>query len=415
MALFALAFLFERHNFELLIALVSICFLAYYLLLKSEVSIKEMLIFGLILRLILLPSIPTLSDDYFRFIWDGKMVLNGISPFQYLPSEYINLTSDEQLKKLAHLMNSSNYYSVYPPISQLVYALSALVKAEFFSVIIMRIILISADIIAFVYLRKVLIHFKKNENLVSLYFLNPLVIIELTGNLHFEGLMMAFLLMSINYLVHSKYYHSAVFYSLSVGVKLIPLMFLPLLFFKLSNKWKYAVIVTALIVIQFIPFVDFDLLQKMMKSVNLYFQNFEFNASVYYVLRWIGYQIYGYNVIQILGVSLGLVSLISISLISYINRNQNLFTTFLLLNTIYLILSTTVHPWYLILPLSFSVFTNYRFAFIWSALIFLSYSAYKTNVYQENFWLVGVEYVLVFCYMIFELYKTSNIKHQTSG
>src|SRR5690606_41997174 len=69
----------------------------------------------------------------------------------------------------------------------------------------------------------------------------------------------------------------------------------------------------------------------------------------------------------------------------------------------YYLLSTTVHPWYLTVPLVLSVFTKYRFMGVWSFMIVLSYSAYGPGGFQENLWLVGLEYLVVMGVFVWEV------------
>jgi hypothetical protein len=40
-------------------------------------------------------------------------------------------------------------------------------------------------------------------------------------------------------------------------------------------------------------------------------------------------------------------------------------------------------------------FTHWRFPLVWSFLIMLTYTNYLTEPYQENLWLVTVEYLAV--------------------
>ena len=412
-SLLIIAFYIERTSIYLLFLLVSVSFLSYYNIFKYKISLKEIFIFGLILRVVFLVTLPSLSDDYFRFIWDGKLSLEGVSPFKYLPSEFIKLTSRNYFLDLYSKLNSPNYYSVYPPVSQCVYLIGALFDKTIYSVILIRIVLIISDLFSFFYIRKLLNYFGKDENLSYLYFLNPLVIIEITGNLHFEGLMLLFLLISVHLFLHAKYSLSALFFSIAVGVKLLPLMFLPLFVFKLpkDQKINYLFFVGISLLILFAPFINIELLKKMMTSVTLYFQTFEFNASFHYIFRWIGYQIYGYNIIKELGVYLGVISMCSILLLSFKYNKKPFFNVFLLLNVVYLIFSTTIHPWYLVLPLAFSVFTSYRFVILWSFTIFLSYATYQSEVYKENLVLVALEYLLIFMFFIYEIRKNVSFFH----
>ena len=67
--------------------------------------------------------------------------------------------------------------------------------------------------------------------------------------------------------------------------------------------------------------------------------------------------------------------------------------------------TTTMHPWYLATLLILSVFTNYRFTVVWSFMIIFSYTAYTNEVYAENLGFVALEYVVVYGFLAYELFK----------
>lgn len=70
----------------------------------------------------------------------------------------------------------------------------------------------------------------------------------------------------------------------------------------------------------------------------------------------------------------------------------------------YFLLSTTVHPWYVATPLLLSIFTKYNFPIVWSFLVMLSYSAYGKNGFDENLWLVALEYFVMVGVAVWELW-----------
>lgn len=76
--------------------------------------------------------------------------------------------------------------------------------------------------------------------------------------------------------------------------------------------------------------------------------------------------------------------------------------------TLYYFMSATVHPWYVIFLVVLTAFTKYRFAFIWSAAIVLSYFAYSLTDFKENLWLLAIEYIAVFTFLIYELIAYRN-------
>ena len=85
-------------------------------------------------------------------------------------------------------------------------------------------------------------------------------------------------------------------------------MFLPLLFRRLG--WKkalgYYAVTSILLLLFFLPFLSGAFAENFFSSINLWFQKFEFNASFYYLIRWIGYEIEGYNIIAYAGPAMAL-------------------------------------------------------------------------------------------------------------
>ena len=159
----------------------------------------------------------------------------------------------------------------------------------------------------------------------------------------------------------------------------------------------------------FIPFLSSELVSDYLQTVGLWFRKFEFNASIYYLLRWVGYLVKGYNVIATAGVILGVLILLGVLGISgYLWRRGSegkWVHPYALLAGIclYYFLATTVHPWYLTLPLILCIFTRFRFPIVWSVAVVFSYSAYNGNPVDENLWLITAEYFMVYGYLIYEV------------
>ncbi|WP_292889614.1 glycosyltransferase 87 family protein [Nonlabens sp.] len=377
---------------------------------------------GVMCRLLLLTYTPNLSQDFFRFIWDGRQLLEGYNPYLYLPDEVMR--SDTSIPNAAYLHAnmgelSSGHYTNYPPLNQLFFAAAAFLggKSVFATMLWMRVFIIIADVGIFFYGIKLLKLLGKSPYLILLYFLNPFVVIELTGNLHFDGMVAFLLLLSVYYLLKSQQIKTALFLAYGVLLKLTPLIVLPLLFRKLD--WKRAsflyLAVGAIVLIGFLPFYSNDLIEKYSGSVALWFGNFEFNASVFYVIRAIGYELTGYNVIETAGVLLPMITFLSVLFIALKRKNEIpevLLSSIVFSFFIYLLLSTTVHPWYLTIPLLFSIFTRYRFMLVWSFVVFLSYYTYSNSQFTENLIVVGLEYAVVGAVFLWEIlyFKKNNLQ-----
>lgn len=394
------------------------CFLGLYKFEKNNLKFLKVISFSF--RLILLFSIPNLSNDFYRFIWDGRMIWQGLNPYLSLPEVWVStqpniIANAEELYKGMGSMNGSNY-TCYPPINQLGFLIPAMLFSKHIlgSTIVMRIILILADLGTLFYGQKLLDRLNLSRSNIYLYILNPFIILELTGNLHFEGLMIFFLLGSVYYITVRYWKCSAMFLALSICVKAIPLLFLPLFFRQLSFKQfiYFGCITLGTIIMLFTPFVSSELIDNFMQSINLYFQNFEFNASIYYVIREIGYQNVGYNIIQTVGKITPIVIILFVGILALLKQNKNikfLLHSLLFSISFYYFLSTTIHPWYIALPLIISVFTpHFKYPLVWSFMMILSYSAYITPEYHENLWLVAVEYIVVYGVMIWDFKTLKN-------
>ena len=410
------AYHLNRSNFAELISLYGGLFIAFYFLLRTDTKNSNFLFgAGILFRLIFLFAIPNLSQDFFRFIWDGRMLLHGYNPYLYLPDTIIHNT-DFGLPQASELHTgmgglSSGHFTNYPPLNQLCFAIAALFagKSIFGSAIVFKLIILLADIGTYHFGRKLLLRLNLPPKNILFYFLNPLVIIELSGNLHFEGVMIFFLVWSLYLLQKEFIKQGAIVFALSVAVKLVPLMLLPLLFRYL--KFNKAVVFYGttgiMIILLFLPFFSPAFINNYSSTVALWFTNFEFNASIYYLVREIGYSLTDYNQIHFIGKISPFVILLVILLLSFSKKNilfKNTIANMLFAICIYLFLSTTVHPWYIITPLALSVFTRFRFPVIWSFVIMLSYYAYSNTAFKENKWLLFIEYSIVFATLLWEVF-----------
>jgi uncharacterized membrane protein len=232
------------------------------------------------------------------------------------------------------------------------------------------------------------------------------VITEFTGNLHFEAVMIFFTLLSVLFLIRNKWLIAGFALGLAVCAKLIPLIFLPL--FIKHIGWKktiYAGLICGLtVIVLFLPFIyNLELAQNFISSIQLYYGKFEFNGSIYQILKAIGWKLLGYNPITYTSKILLALTLIGF-LITYI-KSKNIFEGIFWLMLTYNIFGAIVHPWYILILVAFTPFVKWRFAVLWSVLICLSYFTYRVIPYKENINLVIIEYCLLVLFIAFEVYK----------
>ena len=386
---------------------------------------RLLVISAILFRLLFLFAIPNLSQDFYRFIWDGQMILNGFNPYLTTPNFQMEMGMLSGFPNQVELYEgmgalSASHYSNYPPLNQLCFVLASMFPGQSIlsSVIGLRLIIIAADLGTLYFGKKLLERLKLPVNRIFWYILNPFIIIELTGNLHFEGVMIFFLVWSL-YLLHSgKWKWAAVVLACSISIKLIPLMLLPLFFWWFVKKEHlfsgiktlsfFYIIIALVTLLLFLPFFSLDFMTNYSKTVGLWFGDFEFNASFYYLFREMGYMITGYNEIGIISKILPIVSISIILSLSFFRNNNTiskLAESMLLAFAFYLFFSTTVHPWYIATLVILCVFTDYKFPLVWTLVVVLSYFAYANIANTENLWIVALEYGVVFAVLIWEILK----------
>ncbi len=434
-----LGYFVQRSDFQTFIA-AYIAFFALYCWVVfykqkhfSATQEQQLLWLGIGLRALLLFSIPNLSDDYARFLWDGHLTVAGIHPFLYTPEYFMEqqifppgITAD-----LFGKLNSPAYYTVYPPVCQAVFALAAWLfpSSELGGVFVMKLFLLACEIGTIQLLRLKFDNFSKIVKLGDqkhlLYALNPLVILEICGNCHFEGAMIFFLLAGLSALQSGKLAKGAVFWALATASKMLPILFLPLVWRWLG--WRKGLIFNLIFgvscLILFGPVLA--VLPHILESLDLYFRQFQFNASVYYLVREIGFHHTGWDIGETSGPVLGGLTLAGVLAIAWKTKRQadgkelpeslelsgsssfskSLAVSMLFALFLYLSLAATVQPWYITLLLALSLLTRWRFAIIWTGLAALSYSHYKGGGLQENYGLIALEYGLLWGFVLWEFCK----------
>ena len=406
---------------------MALFFLFYKLiqLTKNNLKLLTSLAFGF--RAVFILAIPNLSQDFYRFIWDGRMILEGFNPYLYTPESFIangEFAVAQAQELYAGMGNlSASHYTNYPPLNQLCFVITGLFAGNNIlgSAVVLRFIIIAADFGTLHFGKKLLEKLKLPAHNIFWYILNPFIIIELTGNLHFEGVMIFFLVWSLYLLYSGKWQLAAVMLACSVSIKLIPLLFLPLFYqwftkrdastaLSLTKLIGFYLIIIATTIVLFLPFYSSQFIINYAETVGLWFYNFEFNGSLYYIAREIGYLFRGYNEIAVIGTYTAIIVFLFVVAMTLLRKNTTmtqLITAMLFALSFYYFTATTVHPWYIATLLILSIFTKYKFPLVWSFVIILSYLAYlqigKADK-AENLWIIALEYVIVYSVFIWEVF-----------
>jgi hypothetical protein len=401
----------DRAEFSTIFPIYVLLFILYFLLTRTGTTAGKILVMGLLLRLLALFAVPNLSDDFYRFFWDGLLSVGGINPFSSLPSEIAESGNIANITEtLYQRLNSRDYYTIYPPFCQLIFMISAWLSQGnlYAAVVIMHVFAIAAELGSGLLIIRLLRSAGMNADNLKYYWFNPLVIIELSGNVHPESYMIFFILLAMYALEKHKSVWGAFAFSMAISSKLIPLILLPFFLkrYGIKRAIHFYVLTGCFTILAFLPLLSEAFAYGFTSSFLLYFQKFEFNASVYYLVREIGFWIAGWNIIGYAGPALAATVFFLIVALAIFedHRKQRLPAMFIWPLFIYFALATIVHPWYITPIIAFSVFSGYRFPLIWSFMIFLSYAGYYEGGYKENTLFIWLEYLAVFGMAAWELY-----------
>lgn len=386
---------------------------AFQLYIGKSLSIWNLLIAAIFLRTILLNSTPWLSDDFYRFLWDGLIQENGINPYSHIPIELNDLVNFSNQDFLLENMNSPEFYSVYPPASQFLFYQAAKWSSGNIpiQVIILKCFVLLLESGSFFFLIKILQRLKLPTYLSSLYLLNPIVIIELSGNIHFEAGMIFGCLGAFYFWLYKKPLICSLFLSLGIIFKLWPILFLLPLF--LDNKKKDSFIImgsTAVFtILSFIPYYFPGMIENIFNSLQLYFTHFEFNAGLYQWVKFTVINLLNYeswlSLIPVYRASIIILMLAFLWRYRKVESKNNWMILSLGFLSIYLLGSSVIHPWYIIPVLAFSIPFKIYFPVIWTMLLPLSYLAYGNESNDEFFVLNTIIHLVIITLFLAEFEK----------
>ncbi len=357
---------------------------------------------GVLLRAVLLCSIPNLSDDIYRFLWDGRLLAAGYHPFAHLPADFMQggIFPEGLSPELYERLNSPHYYTVYPPVAQAVFAVAGFLAAGSVlgGVFIIKLFLFACECGTIRILHRQG-SAARGPSPALLYALNPLAILEVCGNAHFEGAMIYFLLLGVYALERARPGPAALWWALAVASKLLPLLFLPLVWRRLGFRGglRWLALFGLCTIALFLPLLQPEILRHIGDSLHLYFHQFAFNASVYYALKAliIPWAPPAADVGRTLGPVLGLLTALVVVGLALCRTEARFRQALTLAATVYLLNATTVHPWYVLMPFALSLGLNWRYPLVWTGVVFLSYSHYNAGGFRENYWLITLEYLLL--------------------
>lgn len=245
--------IFALVNISTSIIFLIICFMIFKVDLSFN-NIAIITIIGLLLRLSFINLETVGSEDIYRYIWDGKVQANSINPYLYSANDSALVHLHSEI--LPSKMNFAHMKTIYFPLSQWIFYIGYKLSCE--NVWGYKLLLFLAELLTIVFLYLLIKKRSMDPKYILFYVLAPLPIIHFSLDGHVDGFGLPLFVISILLYFADKKILSAVFLGLSLSIKPVGLVLIPILFLnekKLIDKIKFAVIPFIVFALQFLPYI----------------------------------------------------------------------------------------------------------------------------------------------------------------
>lgn len=188
---------------------------------RSRRDLRVALVAALLFRLVAACGAPALSDDVYRYVWDGRVQRAGVHPYAHAPA-------DPELAGLRDAgwerINHPELRTIYPPGAQ---ALFGLLAAAGLSTTGFRVVLGLADLGVALALVALLRATGRPPARALWYAWNPLAVVESAGSGHLEPVGVLALVLALLALHRRRRAVGGLLLAAAVHVKLLPLLLVP--------------------------------------------------------------------------------------------------------------------------------------------------------------------------------------------
>lgn len=341
---------------------------------ESRNSLWMLLAAGIIFRVMLWPLVPTLSNDLYRYRWDGKAQLHGLNPYLAQPDDPslapLWNTSDSNESR----MPATNMPTIYPPLAEQVFKYTArYLPATVAFKLPMELCDIGVMILLAIWLRAE----GGRAYQLAIYAWNPLVIVEFAGSGHSDALALAALVGAF-VIIKSRRTLSTLLLAAATLLKSFPILLFPLWLRRngwprSARAWLEGAAAAAFALICAWPYRA--ALHQIPINMATFERNWQDNNASLYTLLKIFSDSHEFAAGIGVGVTVGL------AIWTALRKIEPTRAAFLILGSI-LIFSPNSYPWYFTWVIPFLCF-NFNPA--WLLLTILQFLSYKVLIEYQDY------------------------------
>jgi len=203
-------------------------------------------------RVVLLLLPPLLSEDLWRYLWDGSVQWSGINPYAHAPNSAAvdAVATTPTLEAIRARIGHAHIPTIYPPAAQVVFGAATVAGP---SSAVMRLFMIGADLLVVLGLWRWSQRRGSAPQVAILYAFAPLAIAESAIGSHVDAVGVAALVLTGSALAAGRWGRAGVALAVSVGTKLMPVLVFPTL---CGRHWKAVAVAVVVCVALGLPYLD---------------------------------------------------------------------------------------------------------------------------------------------------------------
>lgn len=327
---------------------------------------------------------PILSDDLYRYLWEGRLWLEGFNPYRLAPDDLAlgPLRDGIWLK-----INNKPLGSIYPPLSQLAFVVAAWLGGTVWSVKVLALLAHALTI-------AVVARTSESRRAPLTLALNPLLLSESALNGHIDVLCGLALLVAAASLSRSRFVRAGLATCAAVGLKMIGLVLLPLF----ARRPKVLLGTALGSAVLLLPLVISRAPSDPVSGTGQFATRWRGNESLFALADWLSRLVFPESTAEL--AARGVVTLALFSLCALVvKRGLPALAAARVLVWAVLLLSPQVHPWYLAWLLPLEIAAAGSAGLVWSAAVLCAYAPLdlwrSEGVWQMPAWLQIFEYSLL--------------------
>ena len=216
----------------------------------SRSTLMLVIAFAAVFRLSIVFAPPYLSNDIYRYVWDGRVQAAGINPYRYVPSapELAHLRDEIIYSKI----NRRDYaHTIYPPLAESIFLVTTRISE---SVVWMKLTILGFELLGMWAIAQLLTSYALAQQRLLIYAWHPLVVWEFAGSGHVDAIAIAFI--ALAFLAWRKNKNRAAGLALAGAtlIKLFPVVLFPALV--KGRRWTMALVFVAIIMVAYLAYLS---------------------------------------------------------------------------------------------------------------------------------------------------------------